>query len=333
MTLKLSRRTMLAAGMAAVALSTPALAQEKLTPLRVGYDGYSMTTAPINYALKKGIFRKHGIDLTLIYVDGGPTLTQAIVGGSVDIGQNGYTPAAAAAINGADIVFIGGISNKLPFQLVVKNEIQTAADLKGKKIAISRYGSSTDTAATFAVQHLGLKRNEVSILQLGGEGTRTAAMLSGQIEASLEQYPRTAELVEQGYRILVDVTPIAGDYPNTSYATRRVWLEKNRDTTKKFFAAVSEGIHAFKTNRAEAEKETADFLKLKVDNVMDVTYERYVKDIFPDFPAPSLPGIQIVLDELKAKLPAAAKFTPAQLVDTRALDELKAEGFFEKLKQ
>ena len=117
-------------------------APQKLIPLKVAYDGYSMTTAPMNYAVQKGIFRKHGLDVTITYVDAGTTLTQAVVGGSVGIAQNGYTPAAAAAVQGADIVFIGGISNQLPFQLVVKDNIRSAADLKGKKIAISRIGSS-----------------------------------------------------------------------------------------------------------------------------------------------------------------------------------------------
>jgi hypothetical protein len=158
-------------------------------------------------------------------------------------------------------------------------------------------------------------------------------MLSGQIDASLEQYPRTAELEEQGYRVMIDVTPVAGDYPNTAYVSRRVYIDKNPELVKKFFMAVSEGIHAFKTNKLEAEKETADFLKLKVDNIMDKTYDRYTKDIFPDVPEASLPGIQIVLDELKAKTPIAGNFKPEQLVDMRALQQLKAEGFFEKLKK
>ena len=85
--------------------------------------------------------------------------------------------------------------------------------------------------------------------------------------------------------------------------------------------------------RLEAEKETAEFLKLKVDNIMDKTYERYTKDIFPDVPEASLAGIQIVLDELKPKTPAAGNFKPEQLTDMRALQQLKAEGFFEKLKK
>src|SRR5713226_7563609 len=118
--------------------ATAATAQE-MTKVRVAYDGFSMTSAPMVYADKQGIFKKFGLDVTPIFVEGGSTLTQAVVGGSVDIAQNGYTPAAGAAVQGADIVFIGGISNKLPFQLVVKSSIKGAADLKGQGIAISRY--------------------------------------------------------------------------------------------------------------------------------------------------------------------------------------------------
>src|SRR5262249_45181997 len=118
---------------------------ETLTKLRVAYDGFSMTSAPLNYAVQQGIFKKFGLDVTPVFVEGGPLLTQAVVGGSVDIAQNGYTPAAGAAVQGADIVFIGGISNKLPFQLVVTSSINTADQLKGQSIAISRFGSSTDT--------------------------------------------------------------------------------------------------------------------------------------------------------------------------------------------
>jgi len=99
-----------------------AFAQSGSAPIaiKVGYDGFSMTTGPMNYGVHKGIFKKHGLDVTLVGVSGGSALTQAVVGGSIDIAQNGYTPALSAAVAGADIVIIGGISNKLPFQLAVK---------------------------------------------------------------------------------------------------------------------------------------------------------------------------------------------------------------------
>src|SRR4051794_25447392 len=192
---------------------------DSLIKLRVAFDGYSMTSAPLHYADQQGIFKKFGLDVKPIFVEGGSLLTQAVVGGSVDIAQNGYTPAAAAAVQGADIVFIGGISNKLPFQLVVKSSITDAAQLKGQAIAISRFGSSTDQAADFALRALGLDRASVKILQLGGPATRIAAALTGQIAGTIEQYPETADLSGRGFHVLVDVTEIAGDYPNTSYVT------------------------------------------------------------------------------------------------------------------
>jgi len=80
---------MLAVG---VVLASPATAQQGPTKLRVAYDGFSMTSGPLIYADKQGIFKKFGLDIAPIFVDGGSMLTQAVVGGSVDIAQNGYTP-------------------------------------------------------------------------------------------------------------------------------------------------------------------------------------------------------------------------------------------------
>jgi NitT/TauT family transport system substrate-binding protein len=313
----------------------PAFAQaavQKLIPLRVAYDGYSMTTAPMNYAVEKGIFRKYGLEVTLAYIDGGTTLSGAVVGGSINIAQNGYAPAAAAAVQGADVVFIGGISNQLPFQLVVKASIKTAADLKGKKIAISRYGATSDVAATYTLKSLGLKRADAVILQLGGEGTRTAAMLSGQIDGSLEQYPRTGELEEKGYHVLADCLQLASDYPNTSYVSTRAFIAKNPDIIKRFLMGISDGIHAFKTNREEALKSTAAFLKSKPGPALDKAYEIFTTKVYPDVPRPSIKGIALVLDELKTRLPAAARVKPEQIVYTVPFDSLEKEGFFAKLK-
>ena len=224
---KTMKTQLLGLAIGVVLAAATASAQGSSIKVRVGYDGFSMTSGPLIYADKQGVFKKFGLDITPIFVDGGSMLTQAVVGGSVDIAQNGYTPALSAAVQGADIVIIGGISNKLPFQLVVKTSITNAEQLKGQSVAISRYGSSTDAAADFALAHLKLTRNDVKILQLGGAATRMAAAMSGQIAGTMEQYPDTAELARHGYHVLVDVTDIAGDYPNTSFVTSRGFLKKS----------------------------------------------------------------------------------------------------------
>ena len=231
------RSLIFAVGLTALA-ATPSSAQQSLTKVRVAYDGFSMTSGPLIYADKQGIFKKFGLDIAPIFIDGGSMLTQAVVGGSVDIAQNGYTPALSAAVQGADVVIIGGISNKLPFQLVVKTSITRPDQLKGQSVAISRYGSSTDTAADFALAHLKLTRTDVKVLQLGGAATRIAAAMSGQIAGTMEQYPDTAELSRHGFHVLVDVTDIAGDYPNTSYVTSRTFLKSRPEVVKKFLMAM-----------------------------------------------------------------------------------------------
>ncbi len=311
------------------AFAVPAHAQT-LTKLRVAYDGFSMTSAPLNYADQQGIFKKYGLDVTPIFVEGGSLLTQAVVGGSVDIAQNGYTPAAGAAVQGADIVFIGGISNKLPFQLVVNSSITNAAQLKGQSIAISRFGSSTDTAADFALAHLGLKRDEVLVRQLGGPATRNAALITGQVAGTVEQYPDTSELVQKGFRVLVDVTDIAGDYPNTSYVTSRTFLKKNTELVKRFFMAMATAIHEYKRNPDLAITLTRKFLNVKDEANAKAAYESYIK-VYPDDLQPSIKGIALVLKELAKHDAKVGGVKPQDIVDTGPLDELRREGFFAKL--
>ena len=240
-------KRLLATIAALVVFGTMAQAQQ-LTKVRVAYDGYSMTSGPLIYAEKQGIFKKFGLDITPVFVEAGSTLTGAVIGGSVDIAQNGYTSSMAAGVAGANIVIIGGISNKLPFQLVAKNAIKDAAQLKGQAIAISRYGSSTDQAVDFALKHLGIKRDDVKVLQLGGPATRIAAAMSGQVGGTMEQYPDTAGLTRQGFHVLVDVTDVAGDYPNTAYVTNRTYLKNNADVVKRFMMAMATAVHAYKTN-------------------------------------------------------------------------------------
>jgi NitT/TauT family transport system substrate-binding protein len=313
-----------------ILLAASALAQANLAAVRVAFDGFSMTSGPMTYADKQGIFKTFGLDTIPVFVAGGSALTQAVVGGSMDIAQNGYTPALSAAVQGADIVIIGGISNKLPFQLVVKNAITNADQLKGQSIAISRFGSSTDTAAEQALEHLKLSRDDVKILQLGGESNRLAAALSGQIAGTMEQQPDTAELAQHGFHVMVDLTDLAGEYPNTSYVTNRRFLKAHRDIVKKFMMAMATAVHAYKTHPQIAIPLTQQFLGVKDEAATRTAYESYLK-IYPDDLHPSLPGIALVLKSLAEKDPKVAGMKPEQFVDTSVLDELKREGFFEKL--
>jgi ABC-type nitrate/sulfonate/bicarbonate transport system substrate-binding protein len=314
------------------ALATAAAAQQSAPPVKVrmAYDGFSMTSAPLNYAAQQGIFKRFGLDITPTFVEGGSMLTQAIVGGSLDIAQNGYTPAIAAAVQGADVVIIAGIANTLPYQLMVRSGIDSAADLKGKSVAISRYGSSTDAAADFALRHLGLTRGEVNVLQLGGAATRMAAAISGRVDGTFEQYPDSAEMTRQGFHVLVDLNDVVRDYPNTSFVTTRAYLKANREIVKNFLMAMATAVHELKTHPDIAIPLTQKFLSVKDVNNVHAAYVSYVK-AYPDKLDISLTGVASVLQTIGNKEPKAREIKPEQLVDSTMLDELDRDGFFAKL--
>jgi NitT/TauT family transport system substrate-binding protein len=312
------------------AVFVTAAAPQQLTKVRVGYEGLTMTSGPLIYAEKQDIFKKFGLDVAPAFVAGGSTLTAAVIGGSFDVAQNGYTSAAAAAVEGADVVIIGGISNKLPFQLVVPSSITNAAQLKGRPIAISSYGSSTDIAVDFALDHLKLSRDDVKVVQLGAPTNRIAALMSGQVSATVEQYPDTADLIRQGFHVLVDVTDIAGEYPNTSFDTTRHYLKGHPEVVKQFLLAMATAVHEYKTNPLIAIPLTRNFLQIKNEGDAKAAYEAYVK-IYPDDLKPSIGGIQLVLKEIAKKSPKAATMRPEQLIDTSMLDAMQREGFFKKL--
>ncbi len=328
-----------ACGLALAACSpTPTAPQaaapaKALTPLVVGYDGQSMTSGPLNFAAKQGVFRQFGLDADLRYVSGGSTLTAGIVGGSIPIAQNGYEPSLTAAVQGADIVLIGGISNSLPFQLIVKPELAKEGALKGSgaKIAISRFGSSSDVAAKAVLTHLGLDPSkDVAIVQIGGEPERVAAMESGQIDGTVLQYPTTGIFEKRGYKVLGSASDYV-EYPNTAYVTSRKYLKEHREVVKDFLKAIVVGVRNYKTQPEAAISATATFLKAPPEEVKPA-YDYFTKQVYPDVPKPTLTGIKALLvSQISTTVPAAKDAKPEDLVDTTLFDELEREGFIKQV--
>jgi len=316
----------LAAAFCAAMMIAGAARADDPIKLRVAYDGFTMTGAPLQYIQKHGIFEKNGLEVELLFVDGGSVLTQSLVGGSVDIAQNGYAPVVTAAVAGADLVIIGGMANVLPMMLVTDGAITKPEDLRGKSIAISRYGSSTDVAARLALEHLGLTTRDVNILQLGNEGTRLAAYKSGQVQGLMVQLPGAQDLVDEGATMMADVGAIAQGYPNTAFATTRRYLDKNPEAVKRFYKAMAEGLRAFAADPEGATEVTAEFLKMEPGGNLPMAVDYFSKHVYQIDLRPTVPGVAEVLKELASSVPAAASVDPASLVDTTILDGLEAEG-------
>ncbi len=321
-----------AATTAAQPTSAPAAAKPP-TKIVIGYDGISMTSAPSVFIKEQGYFAKYGLDVDLQLVEGGTKLTAAIVGGSVPLAQNAYSSALSAALQGADLVLIGGLSNKLPFQLVVKKELASPGALRGSgaKLAISSRGSSTDVALRAILKALGLETpKDITIVTVGGENERVAAIKAGQIDGMMAQYPVTGVLEREGYTVVGNAADVT-DIPNNATVTSHKFLKENHDLVKQYMKALIEGLHAYKTQPEKAMASTKGFMKLP-DDELSIAYDYYTKNVYPDVPRPTMSGIQALFrDELSQSIEAAKTAKAEDFVDTSVIDELDKEGFIKQV--
>jgi NitT/TauT family transport system substrate-binding protein len=113
-------------------------------PIRILYSSVSPHALLVSMAEKRGLYAKYGLSSTVIYVSGGSLSIQALVSGDADLSQLTGPPGVTAALRGADIVYIAMTDDRMGYQLVTRGDVKTVAALKGKRLGISRFGSSAD---------------------------------------------------------------------------------------------------------------------------------------------------------------------------------------------
>ena len=160
---------MLNASLLAVLILTSSPATQStaasLERLTLGWSAIAGSQAPFWITKEAGLFEKNGLDVTMIYVDGGSKATQALMSGDVPIAQVGGNAPVVARLRGADVTLIAGLLNVLAYSMIVSPEIKKPEDLRGKKLSVSRFGSNSDYATRKILLKWGLKPDvDVAVL-------------------------------------------------------------------------------------------------------------------------------------------------------------------------
>ena len=127
--------------------SQPAAAQQKV---RINWTAVTGAQSGIYVAYEEGLFKKNGLDVELIHIASSSRGIQAILAGELGFSSLDGLNVAQANLKGANLALVAGATNRFVFSLMGKPEIKRTADLRGKKIGITRVGSSTHTAAPSA---------------------------------------------------------------------------------------------------------------------------------------------------------------------------------------
>lgn len=177
------------------------------------YSAVSMTWFPVKVALEKGFFRNEGIEPQLIQMNGN-IATVALANGHIDFSLN-ISPVLNGAMQGLGTKLVAALNSRPLFALVVRPEIRSPADLKGKIFAVSSFGNTQAILTEKHLQHLGLRKGEYQLLAMGATPARIAALEKNIAQGSLMPLPTNVQLENRGYHLLgntaeIVVNPIAG---------------------------------------------------------------------------------------------------------------------------
>ncbi|HEV8719846.1 MAG TPA: ABC transporter substrate-binding protein [Candidatus Binatia bacterium] len=308
-------------------LSPPIAVGQNFPVLNMGYSGAGIGSDLLKVIERAGLWRKHSVDVRTIYLSSGTLMAQTLSSG--DIAIAGFdTPAMLnLALAGHSLKVIAVPINRLEPFFVVRNNIKTPADLKGKKVTISRFGSGSDIMTRVALRYWKLDpEKDVSFFQSGNTPTRTAALIAGHMDAALVSSTGVAKIVATGCcRVLADLSELPLDFANYGVVVSGALLKNQRDNVKRFLQAIIEGIHTFKTKPDVAR---AILRESNGDVEIGPLYERLSKS-FRDFPSPENRGIQNVIDSLPTPKARGAK--AEDFMDTSLMEEIRKSGFMEKL--
>lgn len=314
------------------ALRSPAAPAERPQKIVVAYSSISGNTAPLWVTHERGLFRKHGLETQLVFIEGGSRTVQTLVAGDVAFAHMAGAAVVQSNLRGADAVMIAGVVNTLTFQFIVDRNVTHPEQLKGKTVAVTRFGSSTDFAMRYALEKYGLQPDkEVAILQLGSMPALFAALEGGKIQGAMLSSPFTLKAKKAGFPVLADLQMLGLEYQHTGIATTRSLIKSQPDLVRRFLRAYVEGIHYYKSHPKESMAIIARYLKTDDADALKEIYEDIGLALVPQKPYPTLRGIQTILRELAGREPKAEGAKPEQFVDLIFIKELDASGYIDAL--
>ena len=315
-----------AAVLALVGWQAAARAAEPIA-FRAGISDPANTVLAWWTAQAAGFYAAQGLQVEFVNMNGGSRGAEELQAGHLDVMHVGLSSAVKINRAGGDLRVIGSLSNVIRFVFFSAPGVKSAADLKGGAVAVSSFGSESDSTATLALQRLGLERSDVVPKEYGGGPRRFAAVQSGEVKAAALSEPFTTLAREQGINVMVDLAQERIPWLFSGITVRRSSLDTNRDALTRFLKATIEGNYLALTDEKRGKDILAKEMKLSDAKIIDISYNDFRQQSPPDL-EPSRRGAENILAQLGG---GSSKIE--DYVDTGILDALKKAGFFEEMRR
>jgi NitT/TauT family transport system substrate-binding protein len=309
-------------------------AQSSPKKIFLGISTLTGSSAMLAVAQKAGLFERHGLQGQIVYFSNGTIAASALLSGDVKISLMSANATLAAAIAGAEVVQIGGLTNKLDYGLMVLPSVKSIQELKGQSLGIAGFGGASDFAANYIIRKEGMiPGRDIILMAVGGQQERLTALASGKLKAVLLQPPFTKRAEKLGYRRLVDFASLDLEFQTLGYATTRSYLRADREACLNFLKAATEATYYFKSHKNESIKILAAFLKTDDSDALEETYNLNARYLIPELPYSSVKGLHNTLELMAYRNPKARTQDPREVIDDSLVKSMEESGFIAYLRK
>jgi len=298
----------------------------------IAYISDSTSSSVIYWLAKEmGIYKKHGLDLEMVFINGSVRGIQSMIAG--DLGYSGAVGTAVinAKLAGGDVAIIQSQMNTLPYFIIGNPSIKSPEQLKGRSAAVHIPGTSADFALRLALAKIGVSYKDIKAVTVGGGPARLAATMTGQMDFTVVTDGEKIQGEKAGLKVIIDMAKFKVPFQFNCSVTTRKKIRENPDEVRRVVLAMTESVHYFKTHKEESIKVMQKYTRGLSRDVLEGAYSANA-ELLVDDGYPTLEGLKQTLEIQALTDQRAAKAKVEDFVELRFVDEVRKSGFAEKLR-
>jgi NitT/TauT family transport system substrate-binding protein len=303
---------------------------QNLTTFRIANGTSGENPAVLWVGVDQGLYRKHGLNVEVIFMRTGPLAMSALVSGDVQAVLTSSNNVLNVAAGGLDVVAIASLINRPEGDFMARPEIKKPEELKGKQVAIQSIGGGGWANNMLALDYLGLDpdRDNIRFIVLGDQPSRIQALETGRAHASWMGPTFSAPLKKKGYTVLLDLARAPISYLGASLIARKITL---RQDAKVYEAMLQGTLDAMRflmkpENKPAVLQSIARVLRLPRVEDAESGYNGLMATYSSDL-KPKPEGVKKIYSILSRTNPKLLSLKPESIIDDALIQKILGSGY------
>lgn len=298
-----------------------------LERLRVGYPSPSANFYPLFATKEANLFEKYGFEPEMIYVQG-VQLIAVQVAGQLDFSSVSGLVFLQASVEGSDLILLASSNDSQPMKLMVHSGITGPKDLRGKTVAVTRFGSLTDLLLRPVLKNWGLEpQKDVNLVQIGRLPDMVLAIAQKKVDGGVISFPNSLQAEKMGVKTLLDFAESGLDIPSTTVVASRKYATSHREVVLRFLKAYIEGTRRLLTDKELGIRALRKYGGVNDRELLTTTYDLFTTRYTKKVPTINSKTVETALNLLAEGNPKARGRKAEEFMDTSFIDELESTGF------